>query len=62
MDVNTTVATALAIKDANTAQEAQFLLLKKVLASQADTMATLMQSVPALAVDANLGSRIDTHA
>ncbi|OZI53901.1 putative motility protein [Bordetella genomosp. 5] len=61
MSVSNAVNTALAMRDVNTVQEVQVALLKKVLASQADTMATLMQSLPT-AVDANLGSRINTHA
>ncbi|ARP94349.1 YjfB family protein [Bordetella genomosp. 13] len=62
VDVNNAVNTALAMRDVNTAQEVQVALLKKVLASQADTMATLMGSVPPLAVDGTLGGNIDTHA
>ncbi|OZI44968.1 hypothetical protein CEK29_09870 [Bordetella genomosp. 5] len=61
MSVSNAVNAALAMRDVNTVQEVQVALLKKVLASQADTMATLMQSLPT-AVDANLGSRINTHA
>ncbi|MFJ1298771.1 putative motility protein [Pseudomonadota bacterium AL_CKDN230030165-1A_HGKHYDSX7] len=61
MSVSNAVNTALAMRDVNTVQEVQVALLKKVLASQADTMATLMQSLPT-AVDSNLGSRINTHA
>lgn len=62
MSVNNTVSDALAIKDATTAQEAQFLLLKKVLNSQADTIGSLIQSVPNLAVDSHLGGKINTYA
>lgn len=62
VEVSNTVNTALAMRDVNTVQEVQVALLKKVLASQADAMATLMQSVPNLAVDATLGGNINTHA
>ncbi|MDQ8031391.1 MAG: putative motility protein [Bordetella sp.] len=62
MSVSSTVNAALALRDVNTVQEVQVTLLKKVLASQADTMATLMQSVQPLAVDSNLGSRVNTSA
>ncbi|VFR35412.1 hypothetical protein BER2_2068 [plant metagenome] len=62
VEVSNTVNTALAMRDVNTVQEVQVALLKKVLASQADAMATLMQSVPKLAVDATLGGNINTHA
>ncbi|OZI32640.1 hypothetical protein CEG14_17165 [Bordetella genomosp. 1] len=62
MSVSSTVNAALALRDVNTVQEVQVALLKKVLASQADTMATLMQSVQPLAVDSNLGSRVNTSA
>jgi len=60
--VDSAVIAALALRDVNTVQEVQVALLKKVLASQADTMATLMQSVQPLAVDSNLGSRVNTSA
>ncbi len=60
--VNNTVNTALALKDANVVQEVQARLLKKVLNSQADTIATLMQSVAPVAIDSTLGSRINTQA
>lgn len=60
--VNNTVNTALALKDANVVQEVQARLLKKVLNSQADTIATLMQSVARTAIDSTLGSRINTQA
>lgn len=60
--INSTVNTALALKDANLMQEVQTRVLKKALNAQADTALTLMQSLPVLAVDATLGSRIDTHA
>lgn len=60
--VNNTVNTALALKDANVVQEVQARLLKKVLNSQADTIATLMQSVAPMAIDSTLGSSINTQA
>ena len=60
--INSTVNTALALKDANLMQEVQARVLKKALNAQADTALTLMQSLPVLAVDATLGSRINTHA
>ncbi len=60
--INNTVNTALALQDVNLNQEIQARVLKKALNAQADTALTLMQSLPVLAVDATLGSRIDTHA
>ncbi|CAB3630925.1 putative motility protein [Achromobacter pestifer] len=60
--VNNTVNTALALKDANVMQEVQARVLKKALNAQADTIATLMQSVPPMAIDSTLGSRINTQA
>lgn len=60
--ISSTVNTALALQDANLTQEIQARVLKKALNAQADTALTLMQSLPVLAVDATLGSRIDTHA
>jgi len=60
--VNNTVNTALALKDANVVQEVQARLLKKLLNSQANTIATLMQSVAPTAIDSTLGSRINTQA
>lgn len=60
--INNTVNTALALKDANLVQEVQANVLKKVLNSQADTIATLMQSVAPMAIDSTLGSRINTQA
>ncbi|CAB3634713.1 YjfB family protein [Achromobacter aegrifaciens] len=60
--ISDTVNTALALQDANVMQEVQVRVLKKALNAQADTALTLMQSLPVLAVDATLGSRIDTHA
>ena len=62
VEVNNTVNQALAMRDVNTAQEVQVALLKEVLASQAGTMATLMQSLPNLAVDSTLGGNVNTHA
>ena len=59
---NNTVNTALALKDANLVQEVQARVLKKALNAQADTIATLMQSVAPTAIDSTLGSRINTHA
>lgn len=60
--ISNTVNTALALQDVNLTQEVQARVLKKALNAQADTALTLLQSVPALAVDATLGSRINTHA
>lgn len=60
--ISSTVNTALALQDANVMQEVQARVLKKALNAQADTALMLMQSLPVLAVDATLGSRIDTHA
>lgn len=60
--ISNTVNNALALRDANVMQEVQARVLKKAINAQADTALTLMQSLPALAVDATLGSRIDTHA
>lgn len=60
--ISNTVNTALALQDVNLNQEIQARVLKKALNAQADTALTLMQSLPVLAVDATLGSRIDTHA
>ncbi len=60
--ISSTVNTALALNDANLMQEVQTRVLKKAINAQADTALTLMQSLPVLAVDATLGSRIDTHA
>lgn len=60
--ISSTVNTALALKDANVMQQVQTSALKKALNAQADTALTLMQSLPVLAVDATLGSRINTHA
>lgn len=53
---------ALALKDANVVQEVQATVLKKALNAQADTVATLMQSVAPMAIDSTLGSRINTQA
>lgn len=60
--ISSTVNTALALQDANVMQEVQARVLKKALNAQADTALTLMQSLPVLAVDVTLGSRVDTHA
>ena len=60
--INNTVDTALALKDANVMQEVQARVLKKALNAQADSVATLMQSLPVLAIDGTLGSRVNTHA
>ncbi|AXA69617.1 hypothetical protein CE205_02785 [Achromobacter insolitus] len=60
--ISSTVNTALALNDANLMQEVQARVLKQAINAQADTALTLMQSLPVLAVDATLGSRIDTHA
>ena len=60
--LSSTVDTALALQGANVNQEIQARVLKKALDAQADTALTLMQSLPVRAVDATLGSRIDTYA
>ncbi|SAI39023.1 Uncharacterised protein [Bordetella ansorpii] len=62
IDVNNAVYSTLAMRNTQAHDEVQALLLKKVLNSQADTIATLMQSVAPKAVDAALGGNIDTHA
>ncbi|SAI71328.1 Uncharacterised protein [Bordetella ansorpii] len=62
VDVNNAVYSAVALRNANAQENVQALLLKKVLNSQADTIATLMQSTAPKAVDATLGGTIDTHA
>ena len=60
--INNPADTALALKDANVMQEVQARVLKKALNAQADSVATLMQSLPVLAIDGTLGSRVNTHA
>lgn len=61
--VNNAVNTVLAMRDAQTVDQVQATLLKKVLNMQSQTVATLMQgAVPAMAQDAKLGSRVNTHA
>lgn len=60
--VNNTVNSALALKDVNVMQEVQARVLKKAINAQADSVATLMQSLPVLAIDGTLGSRVNTHA
>lgn len=62
LSVSNTVNTALAMQDAQLTQEVQTHVLKKALNSQADAVATLMQSLPVVAIDGTLGSRINTHA
>ena len=60
--INNTVDTALALKEANVMREVQARVLKKALNAQADSVATLMQSLPVLAIDGPLGSSVNTHA
>ncbi|MFD4839053.1 putative motility protein [Achromobacter sp. NPDC058515] len=60
--VNNTVNSALALKDVNVMQEVQARVLKKAINAQADSVATLMQSLPVMAIDSTLGSRVNTHA
>ncbi|CAB3644568.1 putative motility protein [Achromobacter mucicolens] len=60
--VNNTVNSALALRDANLMMEVQASVTKKAINAQADSVATLLQSLPVLAIDGTLGSRINTHA
>ncbi len=60
--VNNTVNSALALRDANLMMEVQASVTKKAINAQADSVATLLQSLPVLAIDSTLGSRINTHA
>jgi len=60
--VNNAVDASLAMQQMQFAQQKDVLLLKKVLNSQADVMATLMQSVPQLAADGTLGTKVNTYA
>ncbi|MOA24723.1 hypothetical protein D3C78_1454140 [compost metagenome] len=60
--ISSTVNAALALQDVNLTQEVQARVLKKALNAQADTVATLMQSVAPMAIDSTLGSRINTQA
>ncbi len=62
VDVNNAVYSTLAMRNAQTQDQIQATLLKKVLNSQADTINTLMQSVAPTAVDSTLGGTINTHA
>jgi len=62
VSINSAVNAGLAVKDLQLAQEVQARLLKKVLNTQADTMATLLGSLPALATEGSLGTRVNTYA
>ncbi|MBB1624450.1 putative motility protein [Achromobacter sp. UMC71] len=62
LSVNNTVNTGLAMRDAQLMQEIQARVTKKAINAQADTVATLMQSLPVVAIDGTLGTRINTQA
>jgi len=60
--VNNAVDTALAMRQMQAGQQTQVALLKKVLDSQADLMAGLMQSMPKLAAGGPLGTNVNVYA
>lgn len=62
MSVQSTVNTALALKDFNTQQDVQATLLKKVLASNAQLVTGLINSVPKLASSGSVGTMVNTTA
>ncbi|NMU92490.1 putative motility protein [Achromobacter ruhlandii] len=50
------------MRDAQLMQEVQARVTKKAINAQADTVATLMQSLPVVAIDGKIGTRINTQA
>lgn len=62
MAVQGTVNTAVALKDFNIQQDVQAALLKKVLASNAQLITGLINSVPKLAASGSVGTMVNTAA
>lgn len=62
MSVENTVSTALSLQGATLGQEKQMILLRKTLDSQAQAMAQIMESMPKLATEGTLGTKINTYA
>lgn len=62
MSVEATVGSALALQNFNTQQEAQMLLLRKVLDQQTQIVTQIMDTMPALASEGSLGTRVNTYA
>ena len=62
LSISNTVNTGLAMRDAQLMQEVQARVTKKAINAQADTVATLMQSLPVVAIDGKIGTRINTQA
>ena len=62
LSIRNTVNTGLAMRDAQLMQEVQARVTKKAINAQADTVATLMQSLPVVAIDGKIGTRINTQA
>lgn len=60
--VEATVSAALAMQSHTLQQNAQMLLLRKTLEHQAQAIAQVMDTVPVLAAEGALGTRINTYA
>lgn len=60
--VEATVSAALAMQSHTLQQNAQMLLLRKTLEHQAQAIAQVMDTVPVLATEGALGTRINTYA
>lgn len=60
--VEASVGAALALQGFNIQQETQMLLLRKTLDHQAQAIAQVMDTMPALATEGALGTRINTYA
>jgi len=62
LSIESTVGTALSLKDANVQQEIQAVMLRKVLDSQAQAALSLVDSIPKLATSGSVGTQLHVTA
>lgn len=62
MSIEGTVGTAVVLQQSNAMAEAQNSLVRKVLDNQAETIASLMNSIPQLATSGMVGTQLHTTA
>ena len=62
MSVENTVSMALSLQAATVGQEKQMTMLRKTLDAQTETVSQIMKSMPDLAAEGPLGTKVNTYA
>ena len=62
LSIESTVGTALSLKDANVRQDIQMTMLRKVLDNQAQSALSLVESIPQLATSGSVGTKLHAIA